>query len=645
MVKINRRKLLASASAISLLAGLPQWTHGIGITFPSGAVGLWNFDQATTTAGGVPYVPNTGSSATGTAASSSYIYASRRLFASLYNVSGGTAVDNNATGPDSLTEATTLTMSSGSWFVSAYDLSNHEGIYLPAGTYTIAVNAQRGTGSNQTFKFMVAGSTGSGSAQTATSSWQRFSMTFTQATSGTTTLGIANNGSAAATLNICDLEVFAGSSDLGPVAKAGHLYLGGCPNTAPTVTGAMADFSGGAGGLIQFNNAASNISLSTFTVSILIDAVNYPSQSGGTTILCDATGSSPFALYTAYNTNTFVCPAIGFSSQNTASVAGWANMKGAGPHVITYMWDGTAYQVYWDDTRINYTLPGSNPSVPITVSDLMVEVFPGFLPASTDKIGAIAMWNSALTQQQIYNVVDSWSSRYSPHFNMALQQTYVFAEGDSITQGVGTTYSYPYYVNALGSSATFPGTNFPTVPPIGFNFAIAGSTVGPTPDDVGNSIEAHLRLPYVTGGLPPASRRTGRTFAMSVFFGANDGLELADADDTGATFLNTYYIPYINSLMAAGYGPIIAGTIVDRQDTDAGAVPDFFTWRTNVNSTITSSWPHASAVMDFAGNANLGADDAANNSTYFNTDKVHPTTLSQETIMAPLYLAALNSVL
>jgi lysophospholipase L1-like esterase len=70
------------------------------------------------------------------------------------------------------------------------------------------------------------------------------------------------------------------------------------------------------------------------------------------------------------------------------------------------------------------------------------------------------------------------------------------------------------------------------------------------------------------------------------------------------------------------------------------------TCRDALNTLIYANWSGTfDALADIAGNANLGADGAYSNATYFNADGIHPTTLSEQTIMAPLEQTQINALI
>jgi hypothetical protein len=81
---------------------------------------------------------------------------------------GGTITDNNAIGWDGSNEASTLTMISSAGGTNPWQVGYSYTSTLPAGTYTIAINAKSNSGSSEVFRFNE--SVGFSPTQTATTS-------------------------------------------------------------------------------------------------------------------------------------------------------------------------------------------------------------------------------------------------------------------------------------------------------------------------------------------------------------------------------------------------------------------------------------------------------------------------------------------
>jgi hypothetical protein len=80
---------------------------------------------------------------------------------------------------------------------------------------------------------------------------------------------------------------------------------------------------------------------------------------------------------------------------------------------------------------------------------------------------------------------------------------------------------------------------------------------------------------------------------------------------------------------------VIVVTMLSRVSNDAN--------KNAYNTLIRQLWPtFADGLADVAANPNLGADGAYSDTTYFNTDQIHPTNLSATSIIAPIISSAIN---
>jgi len=597
------------AAAASFITPIPA--------LPAGALGVWYADQAVTV-GGNAAVPN---SLTAVPVSANQMRAPRRLFTDTtfwQDLTGGSITDSNVVGPDGLTQASTI-VGVGGWAVRLRANASSFPIW-PAGTYTIAINAKRAVGSNQQFRIRDALGAFTSGTFTATAAWQRFAFTFTLASPISMTIDIASfDGATGATIAICDFEMFSGSSDLGPEVLAGHMYLGATPTiAAPVLGGGYIDFTANNSyAIYQFLNP---VSVTAVTVCALVNRTATGNASNRA-VLAEAgtVGQTNFTMWDSFGTAGRDVGAIQFDNTVQAQVTGLWNQTGAGPHVITWRYDGTNLDVFFDDVVVNrLNSPGLSAQ---TIANQVVMLLEGTGGNGGDKLGALGIWPTALTNAQVYGVFDSWQQHFAPFYSMQLHKYYYFSDGDSITAFASSPISYAYLYGPLASQPVF-----------GFNFAIAGS---PLSGIIGTN------LPVLENLLPPLSRQAGRNFILSVDIGTNDLNTV-----TGAVEAANLGNNYVDPLQALGW-KVYSGTIIDRADV-GGASP----WATNANAfntIIKGAWGHGSGIIDFAANANLGPPSGqggggpANNATNFQGDLVHPNQTGMnliETIMKPVIDAA-----
>jgi hypothetical protein len=249
-------------------------------------------------------------------------------------------------------------------------------------------------------------------------------------------------------------------------------------------------------------------------------------------------------------------------------------------------------------------------------------------PVNAEKIGAMALWDRALTNTEVYTVIDIWTLRFSPLYVITPLQQYYFAEGDSITAGytgnggVGYVHTYPYLYPADATKLV-----------VGLNAAVGGAALA--------NIQA--RQAAFLACLPPSGRRGSRKFIASVLIGTNDFSSGFPNTTTYAADVGTY----VDALNAGGFTHVFTGTVI------ANGLPELvgsssYVSRTAYNSIITGAWGHGQGILDFAGNANLGALDASSNGTYFIATGAgagsHPEDAGQA-IMKTIITTAVNAIL
>lgn len=185
--------------------------HAIGNSaLPSGVVDDW--DASNYVSSPRPTIRN--SSTLGTT-DSNLLTGSRRVFNSiLWKKGTQTTTDNNATAPDGSNEATTVVASSGVDWGLRLDAATFT-FALPAGTYTMAVSVRNAGGGSADFRMSVSTAM---ATKTATGSWQRFTDTFVHAGGSISLYALRAKAdvSTAANFEVCDAELFSGSSDLNP---------------------------------------------------------------------------------------------------------------------------------------------------------------------------------------------------------------------------------------------------------------------------------------------------------------------------------------------------------------------------------------------------------------------------------------------
>lgn len=558
------------------------------IAVPSdGLVGMWVMDDRATSPS--PLIPNRVSTLP---VSKNLFRPSRRMFEenSLWAKTNTTPTDDYAAGPDGLIDASRI-VGTGNWKMVAF----YPNPIFPAGTYTIACSVKRNASSDQPFGFTKDGGS-TRSAKTATSSWKRFSYSFTL---GSTTepnkLGIcSSDGSTGADILIRDLELYKGSRDYGPARPDGHIYIDNVNAFAGTYS---AGVQSPAIGIVQFPTA---LDLSTFTAQYCVSVITGGAYNA---VLADAQDFTNFAVVSEGSNGPMDIVSANSSSIGNKNSTGqvfqtrpglW-NLQGTGYHVLTYRYDGTALELWLDDVRMFH----HERTLTRSVRDFLFgSILYGAGASQNNYSGFTALWDRALTDAELRQSVAAQASQNSTVGVAVTGDTddriYV-AEGDSISGGNGPE-CYPFLYGAHDSPAV-----------IGTVWAVGGSSLA-------NLV---TRAPLVDAVIPP--NKNGRTFLLSVLIGANDLAAYPGASDAAAASAYASALAaYCDARRAAGFKVVVC-TILPRTNATHN------TRRALVNAQIvTWAGTHADAICDFAADATMGPDAAASNTTYY-SDGLHPT--------------------
>ncbi len=233
-----RRGILTNAAVSA--AGAPP--------MPAGLIGYWNTDSYNSTAKTIT------NEIDGTAPPQNQMRLPYTFAGStIWGTASATLTADYAAAPDGVAKATRVVGTGAFWTVKR-DLTS-----VAAGTYTLAVYVKSNTGVSQNFRMWL-GSAGL-TSKTATTSWQRFTVTGSLTSGAQTIYPVFSDGTNDCDILIAGAELYAGSSDLGPAIPKGHLYLGKSAFVAPAVTSGFVA-AGGLGGIVDF---ISDQTLSTFT--------------------------------------------------------------------------------------------------------------------------------------------------------------------------------------------------------------------------------------------------------------------------------------------------------------------------------------------------------------------------------------------
>lgn len=576
---------------------------------PEGAVGLWYADEYSTFPR--PHIPNEMS--TIPVSSMSLLSVPRRQFShSTWTKSGIVATDVGLLGPDGTNQASLLSCGPTSW-----NLAPELSPTLAAGTYTLGVWIRSHTEVDQQFQmWFITGNTLS-PVRTATSEWTRFTLTATVPAGVVAIRPLISVLSGAAMLEICDLELFAGNSDLHQ-PLGGHMSIGitGRATTLPTFSASMVDFSINGYGEVQL---PTSFNTTNFTAIAVTEKV----VEGGTyqSYLADLRPAQWPKFASMFENPTqrpagLINSVVGVPPSPPLGDNLWKFLN-KGTHMVASRYNGFKYDIFLDDVQM-FTQPVSTTGP--TISDFDVMRLGGF--KSGRKLVALALYARTLTNTEIREAYASIKLRASENNILMLGDTtnrIIAFEGESLTAGNGVI---PTYANLYAADQT---DQF-------FASMVAQS---------GSYLNASIgtpNLPSRVVGLDAIipSNRNGRIFTLSVQI-SND--LLPSANRTPEQFMADL-IDYLSARRAAGWDRIILATILPRRNSNYAS----FNTKRDIINPIIRTWVglHCDAIADFAGNPTMGPQAAADDvSLYY--DGVHPT-LAGQTIMTEIFRDAYNSL-
>lgn len=577
---------------------------GGGASLPSGALGVWKMGSYATSPR--PYVPN---SLDSTAARVGLGPPARRNFANsqFWAANNLTVTDSNATGPDGLSEASTVVSSSASWYM-AMNGTTGAASWLPIGTYTLAINVRwKGTGTTD-FKM---GAYPSGLiTKTASASWQRFTVTLTTTNTSPFLVWLYTpDGTSAANFEICNAELFSGSSDLGPEPISSHIYFHKLTSGAanPSLSAGLLDPTANNAGFIQF---ASSTSFGPMSLVWTGKLANSPFNESFQPIIANMAPQGSWANFVVNEMDPLRISSTTLGAPNAP--AQWDSLnRGVSTICVTY--DGSTTKVYVNGILLLSKSGSASASAikDLYFSRLAQSYYSGYT------LGAFALYARALTSTEVATATSVLGSYVAGNGSASGPTRVVFFEGDSITVGSGATAPNNSYAAKAASTAS------PVIRT--GNLAQGGSTM----------TNLNARAATLDSYLP--ANKAGVTYVLHILVGTNDMTNTPSAPGTFTSALATY----IAARKAAGWDKIVVGTIIARSEqADGGA--QFNIDRATANATI-RGWVGSTidVCADYAANTLVGADGASNNTTYFMADKIHPIDAGHAQ-MYPITTAAIN---
>jgi lysophospholipase L1-like esterase len=310
----------------------------------------------------------------------------------------------------------------------------------------------------------------------------------------------------------------------------------------------------------------------------------------------------------------------GFGILNEFPASSYAQFTDApGYGVLALVRSASGSLLYWNGALLPKTLNGGG-KLSASSADLWLGGSGSGCASNTcfltgDFIGA-AVYSTALSAAEIQKV-SVWMNTLAaqkgytpPPQTVTSNAPWLMCDGDSITFG---TNAVPFcsYLTLSGVIAS------PTV----LNAGISGQKLS----DMFLGEDRIIAM-YPQGGTP----------VMSTIFGGTNDITNQSASSTIVATTAAYLARYIKAAKAAG-ARVFTMTMLARLSADD-------VHRNQYNTIIRQNWKAwgADGLVDFAANPLLGANGANTNLTYFGADQIHPTTLSQTTLMGPEFSHVLN---
>ena len=553
-------------------------------------------------------------------------YGSARLE---YGVGAFVTLTEGQTGPDGLAQATRMEVTANAGTTNGRIFETYT---LAAGSFVQTIWMKSNTGSDQTIAF---GDLYSGTTNyTVTSTWQCFQRAFTFASPNTCAAVVRPfpvTTHDAIDILICDAECFpAGDSSIGTYATpAGHLYLGTSQaDTGISVSGGVIDLTSGSVAVALADFApgiptryrtvmaivSRTDSTSTATMQVIGNADSMPYTAGTLKSALwesDTSANAHDCLQLIHEGGDFVQP----SGQDMLS------LFGQGYHCIGYTTWGESSDPYMganmflDD--VTFASRDTTIGVQNQARDFQRWQVGHAVGAGRHKIAAMAVFvgTSQMTVSQ-YRAAYAELVALATSVTVTPPSRVVAFEGDSISsdQGTGKGFVRLYKVNQ-------------TIPSWVITRSRSGSNI--TGSDTSTSLTA--RATELDTAFPSRSM----TKILSVLVGANDLWLAADT----ATWLSNLQT-YVANRRAAGWKVAVC-TVLAKGTVQSSSYVLHNSRRATVNTAL-RTWVglgYCDALVDFAADAVMGTDAAANDLGIWNADGLHPNAAGQvllEAILRPV---------
>ena len=238
---------------------------------------------------------------------------------------------------------------------------------------------------------------------------------------------------------------------------------------------------------------------------------------------------------------------------------------------------------------------------------------------SSQTVAEIALYNRILADYEVIEVENYFMAKYnlSPGVNPAYgARAFTYTPGDSIMLGQGATCHLVYVATLLG------GVNRLAVG----NYAISGTTAQQWAQTY---LGQHQYISNNAIGIPAAPVNFAMQNVSHVWLGTNDLFNSVAAATVYAYLLQIWAYERSQGKLVMAY------TIMSR--SNSGTPGGFNAARATLNALIRGDPSQYDYLVDVGANQIMGYNGAETNTTYFQSDLVHPTNAGQQIIAYMVY--------
>jgi lysophospholipase L1-like esterase len=545
---------------------------------------------------------------------------------------GCTITEKYATGRDG-----TIAASKAVFATATSGIRYRQTLSLPAGTYTMVIDAWTESGTLDFYMSKDAETTTV--TKTATTTKTQFKYEFTLGSTTTVDLRFCRPTTGNGTLVIDKAYLWNGNAASVPsdISLGGHLYLANSSLESVSCTGGELALTSNQVGQIDFDAETTSTECTILVVAKRM--ITYKTAGAGRYPFLNPNAESsaggaggPGASFGFFDNENNLVGNFGSTRQATCYGGTGATRFPVGTcpdlfsngqyHVLSFRSELKNRSLWIDDCGLQNVYTNSWGVTTVTGRHYELGYNVGL---DAFKIVAMALYPTALSKTDQHKAVSFLIMKANESsITITRPKNVLLAEGDSITFGPASN-SYVQQFLANSAATAFSVYN------VGAQAGSMLSTNG-TPD-----LNLSVRLPQHLKGIP--TNLSGRRAVATLMFGTND----LSSYGSVSSYLTEYY-GYVSQLRALGVKVGIC-TILAKGTLQAGYAA-FNTLRNALNTQLRSDvGTYFDFLVDFAADSTMGQDSSPANATYFSSaDTLHPTAAGHA-VLEPIYRSAVNAQL